>query len=162
MEVHRATLLLVLAATCSTGLLAGASLDQSIKQLPARHRIGVVAFSTYSQAADLANGIWFYAVLGIGSAVLTLAAAFVVWRSDATPLEVQLALGAAALALVHSFTTTRAARLNFSQRRLGSDPAALELVFARFARWQAARAVLQVLNFVVLLWLLVEIARRSS
>jgi protein-S-isoprenylcysteine O-methyltransferase Ste14 len=32
---------LPLAAVVSNGLLAGASLDQSIKQLPARHRIGV-------------------------------------------------------------------------------------------------------------------------
>jgi hypothetical protein len=32
---------LPLAAVMSNGLLAGASLDQSIKQLPARHRIGV-------------------------------------------------------------------------------------------------------------------------
>jgi len=39
------------------GLLAGASLDQSIKQLPARQRTGVRAFFAYSQAADLGNGI---------------------------------------------------------------------------------------------------------
>jgi len=36
---------LPLAAVVSNGLLAGASLDQSIKQLPARHRIGVTAFA---------------------------------------------------------------------------------------------------------------------
>jgi len=36
-------LLLLLAAAGANGLLAGASLDQSIKQLPARHRIGVLA-----------------------------------------------------------------------------------------------------------------------
>lgn len=36
---------LVALATAVDGLLAGASLDQSIKQLPARQRIGVLAFS---------------------------------------------------------------------------------------------------------------------
>jgi hypothetical protein len=36
---------LVALATAFDGLLAGASLDQSIKQLPARHRIGVRAFA---------------------------------------------------------------------------------------------------------------------
>jgi hypothetical protein len=53
----------------------GASLNRSIKQLPARHRIGVLAFARYSQAADLANGIAWYAILGVGTALLTLLAA---------------------------------------------------------------------------------------
>jgi len=47
--------------------IAGASLDQSIKQLPARHCLNV-AYSAYSQASDLGNGIVFYAVLGVGAA----------------------------------------------------------------------------------------------
>jgi hypothetical protein len=34
------TFVLILAATAADSLLAGASLDQSIKQLPARRRIG--------------------------------------------------------------------------------------------------------------------------
>jgi protein-S-isoprenylcysteine O-methyltransferase Ste14 len=38
---------LPLAAVVSNGLLVGASLDQSIKQLPARHRIGVTAFPAH-------------------------------------------------------------------------------------------------------------------
>ena len=49
---------LPLAAVMSNGLLAGASLDQSIKQLPARHRIGVTVV-----AADLCCNegwrVWF-------------------------------------------------------------------------------------------------------
>jgi hypothetical protein len=47
----------VLAAVAANGLLAGASLDQSVKQLPARKRIGAVAYSVYAEAADLGNGI---------------------------------------------------------------------------------------------------------
>ena len=34
-----------LAPVVANGLLVGVSLDQSIKQLPARHRIGVTAFA---------------------------------------------------------------------------------------------------------------------
>jgi hypothetical protein len=41
------TFVLTLAATVADGLLAGPSLDQSIKQLPARHKIGPVAYSAY-------------------------------------------------------------------------------------------------------------------
>lgn len=66
---------LLVAATAAIGLLAGASLDQSIKQLPARHRIGSIAFSQYSRASDLGNGILFYGILGVGAALLNIAAA---------------------------------------------------------------------------------------
>src|SRR5215813_3367792 len=69
------TFMLILTASAANGILAGASLDQSIKQLPARHRIGMVAFSAYSCAADLGNGVVWYAIIGIGAAALTIAAA---------------------------------------------------------------------------------------
>ena len=68
--VASVALWLTLAAAAATGLLAGASLDQSIKQLPARRRIGIEAYSAYSQASDLGNGIFFYGVLGVGAALL--------------------------------------------------------------------------------------------
>jgi hypothetical protein len=41
---------------------------------PARHRIGVIAFSDYSRAGDLGRGIAWYAALGIGAALLTFIA----------------------------------------------------------------------------------------
>jgi hypothetical protein len=44
------TFVFIVAATIATGLLAGASLDQSIKKLPAREKIGVAAYSQYSCA----------------------------------------------------------------------------------------------------------------
>jgi hypothetical protein len=72
-----ATLWLLVAAVLGNGLLVGASLDQTIKQLPTRRRIGVVAFSEYSKAGDLGRGIAWYATLGIGAALLTLGAAVV-------------------------------------------------------------------------------------
>ncbi|MGH2514139.1 MAG: hypothetical protein ACRDHP_00640, partial [Ktedonobacterales bacterium] len=71
------TMALTVGAAALDGILAGASLDQSIKQLPARHRMGVVAFSAYSRAADLGNGVVWYALLGVGAAVITIAAAVV-------------------------------------------------------------------------------------
>src|SRR5207248_6045968 len=71
------TLWLLLAALLANGMLAGASLDQSIKQLPARRRIGVVAYSEYSKAGDLGPGVAWLAALGIGAAVLAVVAALV-------------------------------------------------------------------------------------
>src|SRR5262249_54434031 len=146
---------LLLSATATTGLLAGASLDQSIKQLPARHRIGAVAYSAYSRAADLGNGILFYGILGIGAAVLTIAAAIAAHvAAISTGARVAADLGAV-LAVLHSPATTQAAPAMFSQRSAAKDPAKLTRLFNRFARWQAARAVLQAANFGVLIWGLV-------
>jgi hypothetical protein len=149
------TFVLIVAATAADGLLAGASLDQSIKQLPARHKIGLVAYSAYSRASDLGPGILWYAILGVGAAVLTIAAAVAalvqgVPSASAIPLYV-----AGALAVLHSLATTQAAPTNFSQRRVAKDEAALGQVFNRFERWRTLRAMVQVLNFGAMLWALV-------
>src|SRR5687768_12556214 len=125
------TFVLIVTATAADGLLAGASLDQSIKQLPTRRKIGPVAYSEYSRASDLGPGILWYAILGVGAAVLTIAAAVAglierVPSASATPLYV-----AAALAVLHSLATTQAAPTNFSQRRVAGDEAALARVFDR-------------------------------
>jgi hypothetical protein len=150
---------LTLSAAAATGLLAGASLDQLIKQLPARHRIGIEAYSAYSQAADLGYGILFYGILGVGSALLCMAAAVVVHLTALlSSVSVPADLGAL-LAVLHSLTTLRAAPTNFSQRRVQSDPTALSRVFNRFTRWHTARTFLQVINFGVLLWAVVVLVR---
>lgn len=142
--------LVVLTAVAANGLLAGASLDQSIKQLPARRRIGVRAFARYSQAADLANGVPWYASLGVGTALLTLAA-------SAGALSGGPGVGAAAALAVamattvaHSAVTGRAATANFSQRKARDDEAALAVIFDRFERWQTLRVSLQVLTLAAL------------
>jgi hypothetical protein len=153
------TLWFVLGATVATGLLAGASLDQSIKQLPARHRIGIEAYSAYSRAADLGNGLLLYAVLGVSSGLLPIAAAITTHLSPFPVLvRIPVDLGACC-AVLHSLVTAKAAPVNFSQRRVQGNLAALTQVFNRFAHWQIARAVLQVVTFVVLLWSLIEVVR---
>lgn len=149
------TLGLLIGATAVTGILAGASLDQSIKQLPARHKIGATAFSKYSQAADLGNGVAFYATIGIAAALLNIAAAVSGLLAHVDALALLLAGGG--LAIAHSAVTARAVPLNFSQRRT-KDDAALTTIFDRFARLQALRCVLQLLNFWINLWALIILA----
>ena len=62
-------------AVVANGLMVGATLDQSLKQLPARHRIGPVAYAAYARAADLTGGVRWYpglaavVVLSTGAAV---------------------------------------------------------------------------------------------
>jgi hypothetical protein len=149
------TFVLILAATAADGLLAGASLDQSIKQLPARHKIGLVAYSEYSRASDLGPGILWYAILGVGATVLTIGAAIAALVQGAPSASAIPLYVAAGLAVLHTLATAQAAPTNFSQRRVANDEAALGRVFDRFERWQTLRATLQVLNFGAMLWALV-------
>src|SRR3712207_1180535 len=101
------TFVLILAATAANGLLAGASLDQSIKQLPARHKIGLVAYSEYSRASDLGPGIVWYAILGVGAAVLTIVAAVAALVQEVLPASAIPLYVAAGLAVLHSLVTTQ-------------------------------------------------------
>jgi hypothetical protein len=149
-----ATLWLLMAAVLANGLLVGASLDQTIKQLPARRRIGVVAFSDYSKAGDLGPGVAWYATLGIGAALVTVLAVLVglTGQPDA---QLSAALWLALLLTVaHSVTTARAAPLNFSQRAAAGDATRLETIFDRFERWSRARSALQLLTLLSVAWAL--------
>lgn len=139
-----AAALLLLAAAAANGLLAGASLDQSIKQLPARKRIGVLAFARYSQAADLANGVPWYATLGIGTAALSLVAAVTALTGHPNGAASAALIVLIAATVAHSAATARAAPTNFAQRAAGNDEAALTAIFDRFTRWQTLRVILQV------------------
>jgi hypothetical protein len=153
------TLGLVVVAAGLNGILAGASLDQSVKQLPARHRIGAVAYSAYAKAADLSSGIPWYTSIGIGSVLVTIAAS-VAARSQQIPAATTLTLYmAVGLSILHTLVTTQAAPTMFSQRRYENDEAALTKIFNRFARLNALRAFLQVATFATLLWALASYVR---
>ena len=143
---------LLVASAAENGLLAGASLDQSVKQLPARHTIGHVAYSKYSRAADLASGVLLYSALGGGAALLAVAAAWAA-RTVGLPSDVRLPLYAgAAVAKMHSVCTTQAAPTLFRQQRVSGNETALKDVFDRFQRWQNARCALQLIGFGISLW----------
>jgi len=161
MSTNEPLLLLAIAATALDGLLAGASLDQSIKQLPARRRIGALAYSIYTRAADLGTGIVWYAALGIGAALLTIVAAIVALTQSApSNIAAPLYLAAAA-SLAHSFATSRAAPTMLSQRQIAAtaeNEPKLKAIFDRFERWQTVRAILQAATFALMLWALAAIA----
>jgi hypothetical protein len=150
------TLILILAATVVTGLLAGASLDKSIVQLPARRRMGIVEFAAFSRAADLGNGLIVYPILGLGAAVFTISAALAAFLQK-TPLAHSWPLYISALlAVFHSVTTSRAAPNMLSLRQPINDEATLTEMLNRFAKWHNLRAALQLLNFMALVWAVVD------
>jgi hypothetical protein len=135
---------LLLGAVVANGAAGGGEPGPSIKQLPARHCIGPAAFAAYSQAADLRNGVPFYATLGLGAAALTLTAAALGRRDPTGPPSGRRVLTlAAGLTLGHLLLTAVAAPVNFSQRTHSGDPAALARVFDLFERLTVVRTGLQ-------------------
>lgn len=143
-------LILTLAATGASGMLAGASLDQSIKQLPARRRIGAVAYAAYVRGADLANGVIWYATLGIGAALLSLIAGLLTFRHSLA------GVACIVLPIAHSLVTSRAAPTLMRLRVAGDEPQ-LSAILGRFERWQSLRAALQFANLLALLSLSFEL-----
>jgi hypothetical protein len=146
---------LVIAAVAANGLLSGASGDQSVKQLPARRRIGALAYSAYSRAADLGNGIAWYAVLGIGTAVLSIVAAVIVLTQDPTGVQTAAAIALVVATLVHMGVTAVAAPTNISQRRHVDDESALTDLFNRFERLQTVRWLFNLAALACAIWLLI-------
>lgn len=144
------TLILILAATVVTGLLAGISLDKALVQLPARHRMGVVGFSAFSRANDLGNGLVLYPMLGIGAALLTMGAAVAAFLQGSSQVNAWLLYVSVLLALLHSGATARAAPNMLSLRQTSNDEAVLTPIINRFAKWHNVRAILQLLNFLTL------------
>src|SRR5512136_1536716 len=133
------TLILILTATVATGLLAGASLDKALVQLPARHRMGVIGFARFSRVNDLGNGLVVYPVTGIAAALLTIIAALSAFLQGTSLAHAWLIYIAALFAVLHSFTTTRAAPIMLSLRQPTDNEATITEALNHFAAWHNAR-----------------------
>jgi hypothetical protein len=147
--------LLIALATAVNGLLSGLNVDTALVKLPARRRIGAVAYAIFARGNDLGNGLVVYPLLGIGAALLTVLATAIAFISH-TKGEVLLLLSLATLlSVLHTFATTRAAPIMLSLKDAPADEAILTTKLDRFAHWHAVRAIFQVLAFFILLWTLV-------
>ncbi len=147
-------LLLLGIATAINGLLAGLNVDTALVKLPARRRIGAVAYATFARGNDLGNGLLVYPLLGVGAALLTVLTTLFAFLSQER-MEVLLLLSLATLlSLLHTGATTRAAPLMLSLKTNPDDEALVSAKLDRFAHWHALRATLQVLAFFLLVWAL--------
>jgi hypothetical protein len=154
-RVAELTVVMVALATALNGLLAGLNVDTALVKLPARRRIGVLAYATFARGNDLGNGRVVYLVLGVGAALLTILATIIaVVEQEPTALLLPLFL-ATVLSLLHTFATTRAAPVMLRLKTAPDVEAVLSAKLDRFARWHAVRALFQVLAFSALLWALV-------
>jgi hypothetical protein len=126
--------ILIIASVALNGMFAGVSLDQSVQQLSVRRRIGVV-YSACSRAADEGRGLAWYAILGVGAAVTTVAAATTTWFEDPSAPRTTLLGMAGALSVIQTFATVTS--VNFSQPH--------GVLSENFARWQHLRSIVQLL-----------------
>lgn len=142
---------LLTVATAVNTVMVGATLDQSIKQLPARHRIGPRAYAAYAAAADFTGGVRWYPPLGAATLLTTLTAATVGLRDQPTGQQAVALIAAAAGTVGHTLVTTRAAPIFLSLRH-ADDEAAMTTILNRFARLQTLRATLQIGTAAATLW----------
>jgi hypothetical protein len=140
------------------GLLAGAGLDQVIKQLPARKHIGALAYSRYFMAADLANGRFWYGALGILAYSLTVGCAVIGSLQNVELPVMALLVVSAGLALVHAFGTSQAAPIAFQVRKANNDEVSLDELFNKFSKWTTLRGFTGFLLFVTMLLALMSVA----
>jgi hypothetical protein len=152
-------LVLLSVATTLNGVIAGASLDQSIEQLPARHRIGMRAYRSYSRASHMANGRYWLIPLGIVGPLFTLVAAIWVGALNLQTTRWLPVVLAAALSILYSISSVFAIRANWpiapwSRNPAPDDEQVLAGIFRRFERRQAIRALLQFATFIASVWAL--------
>jgi hypothetical protein len=146
---------LIAFAVVINGLLAGLNVDTALVKLPARKRIGALAYATFARGNDLGNGLVVYPLLGIGAVLFTVLATTIAYLEHSSMGLLLLLSLASLLSLLHTFATTRAAPIMLSIKDAPDDEALLRVKLDRFARWHAVRATFQVLTFFVLLWALV-------
>jgi len=146
---------LIALAVVINGLLAGLNVDTALVKLPARKRIGALAYATFARGNDLGNGLVVYPLLGISAVLFTVLATAIAYLEHSSMGPLLLLSLASLLSLLHTFATTRAAPIMLSIKDAPDDETLLRVKLDRFARWHAVRATFQVLTFFVLLWALV-------
>jgi hypothetical protein len=157
MNMVDTTVLLVVANTVLSGITAGTGLDVSIRQLPARHRIGVMAYSAYSLATDLGTALLWYPILGIVAPLLAFATAVVAFFQHVPLVHALPIYVAAFLWVVHLLLTLIWAVPTLTrQRQVVTDEKQLAVIFNRFERVQTPRTINGVLIFGTMLWTLVS------
>ena len=151
-----AVFVLIVLAVAINGMLAGASLEAALVKLPARKRIGALAYARFARGNDLGNGLFVYPTWAILATLLVFAATAVSFAAGST-VRVLVALSASSAASVlHFGATSRAAPVMLSIGKTPDDEGVLAAKLDRFARWHAVRTVFQVLAFLLVLWALVD------
>jgi hypothetical protein len=139
-------------ATAFEGFRAGAGTFRILLDLPARTRIGPLAFAEFSRATDLSTtGVVFYVLFGVGGALVTSGAWLVAVRGGAPRIIRRLLAIAAIASLFILVLTTQAAPLMWRVGAAPPDPGLISSLLDRFAAWTALRVVCADVSFLAVL-----------
>jgi hypothetical protein len=142
----------LLLITVVQGLAAGICFDTALVKLPARHRIGVVAYANFARGNDLGNGLKVYPYLVVGGGAILIALTVIAHVThQATSIRYPLYV-AALSGLGYLAATAKAAPLMWSLRKTGDDGQVLKQKLDGFAYWHAWRTLFSMSAFVALLW----------
>ena len=139
-------------ATGFAGLLAGASADRYLVQVPAWRRLDVMTWAEHSRHADLGNGRFWYPLLAFAATGLSIAAALAVRQHALVAEGLEFPAYVAALLEILGLLVTVLAAPNLIRLRRPQDPATTEQSFHLFHRWGLLRAAFQISAFPVFLW----------
>jgi hypothetical protein len=139
-------------AVFTNGLLAGTSFDTSLVKLPARRRIGNVAYATFARGNDLGRGVIVYSALAVAAGLFVISSTIV---ASLQPISGDLSLLliiASITTIIHFIGTAKAAPVMLSIKKTPDDEVVLKSKFDKFERWHDFRAIFQIITFLVLLY----------
>ena len=134
------------------GLLAGMTIETSLVKLPARRRIGNIAYAVFARSNDLGNGITVYPSLAIGAALLVFTATLIGFLQKSEGNVLLLLVIASITTIIHFIGTAKAAPVMLSIKNTPDDEGILKKKFDQFEKWNGFRACFQFITFILLLW----------
>jgi hypothetical protein len=146
-------------ATGFAGLLAGASADRYLVQVPAWRHLDVMTWAEHSRYADLGNGRFWYPLLAFAATGLSIAAALAVRQHALAADGLEFPAYMAALFELLGLSITALAAPNLIRLRRPQDRATTERSFRLFHRWGLFRAAFQITAFPISLWALWVLVR---
>ena len=153
--LHSVSFWVLICSAFSGGLLGGMSLDKALVQLPARKRMGAAAYVEYSKAADLGGGLLWYPLFGVAAPLFAVIGAILVIVQHLPAGEWISASVAAVFAVLHLFTTSRAAPKMLRLRSPTFKSEEAEVTLRKFASWHTLRFAFQAVTFASSLWAVV-------
>jgi len=162
-RLSRKLVIAMAVAVAFEGLRAGAGTFRALLDLPARGRLGPLAFAEFSRATDLSKvGVVFYVVFGVGGALVTGVTWLIAVRGHAPGVVRRLLATSAIASLLVLVLTTQAAPLMWRVGSAPADPALLAGLLDRFTAWTLARVVCVDVSFGAVLAALTWVALPRS
>jgi hypothetical protein len=138
-------------AVIANGLLAGISFDTSLVKLPARRRIGNIAYAVFARGNDLGNGMIVYSALAISAGLSVFAATIIAALEKVSGNLLLTFIVASITTVIHFIGTAKAAPEILSIKNTPDDENVLKEKFDKFERWHGFRACFQLITFIIVL-----------